>query len=219
MLLPFARQLNGTFYTITGISVHRSHMSAKLDRNVISVIDIPEKVLIFINGPLECVNHFFLEELASQAARREVGIVTGLSLDYRARILHSGLMSKADGTPVDPFAGQLLPDVSDWFHLQAVREVEAISSHFFAIKRELLTDSGALSAVNADRTERFLAEISRHAAAAQLKILVTPFAIASFAYFDTAYTFAAAHASRRPIPANANLVSFLQAAHPTHCSG
>lgn len=217
ILLPDATRFGVSFYSVAGISVRRGD-SSELDPaykervvrpRVITLADVPEEVLVFINRPLEGINHFFLEELASQAARADVGLVTGLSVDYKGRILHSGLMASTSSRLVDPFSGRMFSDVFDWTYFRSVREVEGISDHFFALKRELLMRSGGLSAVRADKMDQLISKILTYTKALQLRALVTPFAIASFACTEATYLSPVSADSRHSRPVNPNLLSFI----------
>src|SRR4051794_39881014 len=46
-----------------------------------SITQIPASVFIFINRPLETLNHLFFDELAKTALRPECGVATGVSAD------------------------------------------------------------------------------------------------------------------------------------------
>lgn len=225
VLLPEAHRLGAAFYNIEGISVHRGDAACKqaqvaggvlghtqpiVSSRIITLSDITEDILLFINGPLESVSHFFLEELSAQAARPDVALVSGLSLDEKGHILHSGLMSSGGGDLVDPFAGTKLSAVSDWLHFRTARQVEAITGHAFAIRRELLARHGGLPAIQVNTPDRLISDVCGSAAAAGLKVLVTPFAIASFACLEPAcYMAPHRRLGRRP-SVSENLVSFLR---------
>jgi len=121
--------------------------------------EMPEDIFVFINRPVETLNHRFFEELAAQAMRTDCGLVTGISLDRTGRVLH------------EPFAGihfsqhELLRDIL------VVRLVDAISGDFFAVKRAQIVSLGGLEpACRASMSE--LANNSR--------VLVTPYAVATF---------------------------------------
>ena len=95
-----------------------------------SLDEMPEDIFVFINRPVETLNHRFFEELAAQAMRTDCGLVTGISLDRTGRVLH------------EPFAGihfsqhELLRDIL------VVRLVDAISGDFFALKRAQIVSLG-----------------------------------------------------------------------------
>ncbi|HLH03259.1 MAG TPA: hypothetical protein VKX25_10840 [Bryobacteraceae bacterium] len=126
---------------------------------------IRENVVIFINGPLESVNHSFLEELAGQALRPDVGLVTGIALDRQGRILSSGLRRNAKGELQDAFVGLRFADPDLPRESSVVRSADAIVPYFFAVRRD------QLSALQSGTTI---------AAASGLRTLVTPYAIATF---------------------------------------
>jgi hypothetical protein len=124
-----------------------------------------EDVLIFVHGPLDTVNHWFIEELASQALRADCRAVTGISLDRNGRILHAGLRRKTDGGLSDAFAGMYFADKHLPSELSVVRSAEAISKLFFAVKRERLDPHEDAEVIT--RSD-------------ELKLLVTPYAVATF---------------------------------------
>jgi hypothetical protein len=118
--------------------------------------EMPEDVFVFINRPVETLNHTFFEELAAQAMRTDCGLVTGISLDRKGRVLHGA------------FAGihfsqqELLRDIL------VVRSVASISGDFFALKRAQLVSLGGLHGV------RDASRVSNS------RLLVTPYAVATF---------------------------------------
>jgi hypothetical protein len=118
--------------------------------------EMPEDVFVFINRPVETLNHTFFEELAAQAMRKDCGLVTGISLDRSGRVLHGA------------FAGihfsrhELLRDIL------VVRSVDSISGDFFALKRAQLLSLGGLH----DIRDASMVPNSR--------VLVTPYAVATF---------------------------------------
>lgn len=118
--------------------------------------EMPEDVFVFINRPVETLNHTFFKELAAQAMRKDCDLVTGISLDRTGRVLHGA------------FAGihfsqhELLRDIL------VVRSVEWMSGDFFALKRAQLVSLGGLDAF------RGASMMSNSRA------LVTPYAVATF---------------------------------------
>ncbi|HMJ63624.1 MAG TPA: hypothetical protein VK493_17765, partial [Bryobacteraceae bacterium] len=123
----------------------------------------PEDIFVFINRPVETLNHRFFEELAAQAMRTDCGLVTGISLDRTGRILH------------DPFAGihfsqhELLRDIL------VVRSVDAISGEFFALKRAQLLLLGGLEAVRGATMPQLMGRLASNS-----RVLATPYAVATF---------------------------------------
>ena len=124
-----------------------------------------EDVFIFINRPLDTVNHSFVDELAAQAMRADCGLVTGIALDRTGRILHSGVL----------FSQGELPR-----NLSIVRSVEEISDEFFAVKRSQLVALGGLEAVSSAQMPGVVKRFVGLAHSADLRILVTPYAVATF---------------------------------------
>jgi hypothetical protein len=124
-----------------------------------SLDEMPEDIFVFINRPVETLNHRFFEELAAQAMRTDCGLVTGISLDRTGRVLH------------EPFAGihfsqhELLRDIL------VVRLVDAISGDFFAVKRAQIVSLGGLEAA----CRASMSELANNT-----RVLVTPYAVATF---------------------------------------
>ncbi|HEY7211654.1 MAG TPA: hypothetical protein VH477_15375 [Bryobacteraceae bacterium] len=142
----------------------RAALAPLIDARQVTVYDatpagVTEDVYIFINRPLDTVNHFFLDELAAQALREECGIVTGISLDRKGRILHSGLRRDTTGRLTDSFTGLSFRAADLPNELNVVRSVDAISDEFFAVRRGISPQL----ARTGDRS-----------------VLVTPYAVATF---------------------------------------
>lgn len=118
--------------------------------------EMPEDIFVFINRPVETLNHTFFEELAAQAMRTDCDLATGISLDRMGRVLHGA------------FAGihfsqhELLRDIL------VVRSVHSISGDFFAMKRAQVISLGGLHAAGGGRM------------VSTLRALVTPYAVATF---------------------------------------
>jgi len=111
----------------------------------------PADVCVFINRPLETLNHSFFEELAAQALREECGLVTGLSV---------------------PSA------------LDVIKVVETIPADFFAVRREHLAAVGGVSSMQMPELVR---KLVTHAHQRGLRVIVTPFAVASFHSVEPAH--------------------------------
>jgi hypothetical protein len=144
-----------------------------------SLAEMPEDVFIFINRPLETVNHFFLEELADQAMRQDCGLVTGISLDRTSRILHSGF--RRDGERiVDEFAGFRFSEGELLRKLSVVHSVDAISDEFFAVKRHQIEALGGFKTIFSTRMPEVVTGFIHLARSENTRILVTPYSIATF---------------------------------------
>jgi glycosyltransferase involved in cell wall biosynthesis len=141
--------------------------------------ELKEDVFVFINRPLETVNHLFFEELTAQALRSDCGLVTGISIDNR-RTVHSGLIGGPAGDLVDPFATLSFNHHAYLPQLSAVRAVEAISDEFFAVRREHLASVGGLGAISANYMPRLAQLLADNAHDRDLQVVVTPYAVATF---------------------------------------
>jgi len=105
----------------------------------------PADVFVFINRPLETLNHSFFEELTAQALREECGVVTGISVPSQ---------------------------------FDVIKAVETIPPDFFAVRREHLAAAGGVT--NASSSQTLLDKLTTNAHERGLRVLVTPFAVASF---------------------------------------
>jgi hypothetical protein len=147
---------------------------------LLTLSQIKAHVFVFINRPLETLNHCFFEELATQALRPECGLVAGISSDCDRRALHTGFIYTPSGNLVDPFVRIDSSHPSYLGQLHAVRTVETISDEFFAVRRELLAPVGGLSGVASDQMPRLAYKLVEQAHRRCLRVLVTPYAIATF---------------------------------------
>ncbi len=144
-----------------------------------SMTELREDLFVFINRPVQTVNHCFFEELAVHAMRNDVGVVTGISIDGDSRIVHTGFILGPGGELLDPFAGIRFPTIADNPQLGTVRLVAAISDEFFAVARRHLAAVGGLGIISADCMPRLVNALRLNARAQGLKVLVTPYAVAT----------------------------------------
>jgi len=179
-----------------------------------SLSEIPGDVFVFINRPIEGVNHAFFDELAAQAMRPECGLVTGISLDSDSRTAHTGLIGGRDGELMDPFAGITFSHHGYMGQLSVIRSVEAIGDYFFAVRREHLSDVGGLGAVSGAHMPRLVHRLIGNARKNGLLILVTPYAVATFAG-EVPATAIEPLESNRPsgVSINPNLMAFQHLEH------
>jgi hypothetical protein len=147
---------------------------------LLTLNDIPAEVLIFVNRPLESLNHLFFDELTAQAVRKECGLVTGISVDVEKRVLQSGFVSSMEGHLVDPCVGFEFSQVTHLDLMNVTRSVETISDHFFAVRHEYLAAVGGLSAVSTGQMPQLVHKLVTNANREGLRVIVTPFSVASF---------------------------------------
>jgi hypothetical protein len=146
-----------------------------------------------------------------QALRPDVGIVSGLAVDARGNILHSGLWATAEGSLVDAFSGLPLTSVSKKPHCRSAHQVEAVGEHFFAIRRELLVALGGMPLIRTDGMESLALKAVEYARSASLKVIVTPYAIASCNCLEPFVPLNSELVSwRKSIFINPNLISYRQ---------
>ncbi|MGH9420023.1 MAG: hypothetical protein ACRD3J_08625, partial [Thermoanaerobaculia bacterium] len=164
---------NTRVYELLGSGVSLLDSSAP-PHTLRSLDEMPEDLFVFINRPLETLNHVFFEELASQGMRKDCGLVTGIALDRAGRILHSA--SKT----VDAFAGIHFSQNDLLRDLRVVRSVDTISDEFFAVKRAQLEAVGGLATVCSARMPQLVRRLANLAQSGNSRVLVTPYAVATF---------------------------------------
>ncbi|HEX4168706.1 MAG TPA: glycosyltransferase [Bryobacteraceae bacterium] len=135
-------------------------------RPIRNLSEVPADVFIFLNRPLDTVSHFFFDELAAQALREDCGLVTGIGLNRDGRILHSNIQ----------FSQGELPR-----NFGVVRSVKEITDEFFAVKRSQIITQGVVSSTHMRQVVKRLAELAH---AANMRVLVTPYAVATFDIAD-----------------------------------
>lgn len=190
-----------TIYELLGCAV------TSAAKRIWSFEDIAESVILFINRPLETVNHSFFEELVSQALREDCGLVTGISVDA-GRVVHSGLVRDVRGALLDPFVRLKFPHDGYLGQLSVVREVETISDEFFAVRREHLVSVGGLGCVSASFMPRLVEQLTRHAHLNGLRVLATPYAVATFEGVKPVGRPAVREDEARAVRLNPNFASF-----------
>ncbi len=145
-----------------------------------SLADLRGDLFVFINGPLESLNHLFFEELVAQGMREDCGLVNGISLDSRNRILATGFVLTADHELLDPYVGSEFPKHSYMGQLNVVRSIDACPETFFAVRREHLAAIGGLDALCSSHPESVAKRLGKNAIEKGLRILSTPYAVAAF---------------------------------------
>lgn len=141
--------------------------------------DIAAPVVIFLNTPIDAVNHHFLEELASQCERPDCGMVTGVLADRDSRMISGGLEVRGDRTVIDPARGLGISSLGYMGRFKVVRAVPCIAPHYFAVRRDLLAELGGIARIPADSLDRLTGELTALCHRKGLKILFTPYAIAT----------------------------------------
>jgi glycosyltransferase involved in cell wall biosynthesis len=146
----------------------------------LTLSDLRGDIFVFINGPLECLSHLFFEEVTAQLSRADCGMVTGMALDWQNKTLPTGYLQIDDEKVTDPYAGVQIPNHGYMGQASVVREVQACSGLFFAVRRELLEDIGGVAAMTSFDMHRLGSLLARNVHEKGLAILYTPYAVASF---------------------------------------
>ncbi len=141
--------------------------------------ELQSDVTIVVGAALDGVSHHFLQELVTQALRDDCGIVGGMVVGADGRIVSAGLVALSDGTLLNPFEG--LPSQEPGYMGQAkvVRAVAAIESQVYAFRTSRLAEVSGLALVTEDTLAELSAALGRSAHTAGLKVLYTPYAVAT----------------------------------------
>jgi glycosyltransferase involved in cell wall biosynthesis len=172
-----AGQLAVNLYELLDCAVFEEQGS----RSFYSLTQLPDDVFVFINGPLESLNHLFFEELAAQCLRDDCGLVTGIAVDHQNRIIATGFLRTAENEFIDPYVGARFPNRSYMGLLNVVRSLDACPATFFAISRQQLADVGGLGVLGSPDTHFLVRSLAQNAHNKGLRIISTPYAIATFA--------------------------------------
>ena len=161
-----ARGHSLVFYEMLhGMAAH-DPFAARTDfpRYVRTAGEIASPVCLFINRPFAAVNAFFIEALYKEVIKDDCGIVSGIAVNLRRQVIASG---KAF-------------DIASLFETEGLaHEVPVASSAFFAVGRELLVAAGGLSILSPSDMQRAAVRLSEEAQRQGLRILQTPWAVAT----------------------------------------
>jgi hypothetical protein len=166
-----------SFFEVILSAVHPAELSDT--GALMTVEDLQSDVTIVVACGIDSVNHQFLEELAAQALREDCGIVGGTVLSADRTVLTAGLASLSDGTLVNPFEGMVLDAPGYMGQARVLRRVSSISPHVFAFRTSRLLDVNGLASISEDRLSDLCGALVRSAHATGLKVLHTPYAVAT----------------------------------------
>jgi hypothetical protein len=172
------------------------------------VTDLQSDVTIVVNCGIDSVNHQFLEELAAQALREDCGVVGGTMLCADGTVLTAGLACLSDGTHVNPFEGLSLQEPGYMGQARVVRSVSSIGPHVFAFRTSRLLDVNGLAGISEDRLSDVCGALVRSAHGAGLRVLHTPYAIATLRSHVKMFHPRQGEAAPRDLTINRNLENF-----------
>ena len=178
---------------------------------LMTVEDLQSDVTIVVSSGIDCVNHHFLEELAVQAVRHDCGVVGGTILGADSVVLTAGLACLSDGTYVNPFEGLPLHAPGYMGQARVVRSVPSIAPHAFAFRTLRLLELNGLATISEDSLDEMCASLVRSAHAAGLKVLHTPYAVATLRNPKKAYYPRQDEQPPRNLMVNPNLEGFSSA--------
>ena len=198
------------FFELVFSNVYRTDSNDSLP--LLTVEDLESDVTVVVSYGIDSVNHYFLEELTSQALREECGIVGGTILNVRGAVLTAGLGCLSNGTYVNLFEGLAPQDPGYMGLARVVRAVPAIGPHVFAFRTERLLELTGLASLNEDSLSEVCDALVDTAHARGLKVLHTPWAIATLRRATPAYQHRSRHLPRRELMFSRNLETYLTAA-------
>jgi len=173
------------FFEMTFSAVHPADSPAS------SALMIPEDlesdVTIVVNCGVDAVNHHFLDELTAQALRDDCGVVGGTIVNSGGTVVTAGLACLSDGTHINPFEGLTLHAPGYMGLAKVVRRVASIAPHVFAFRTSRLRDVNGLAALSEDSLGNLCSSLVRSAHIAGLKVLHTPYAIATLRSITASY--------------------------------
>jgi hypothetical protein len=175
---------------------------------LMTVEDLESDVTIVVGCGIDGVNHHFLVELAAQALRDDCGIVGGTVLRPDGRILTAGLACLSDDTQINPFDGLAFKELGYMGLAKVVREVSSIGPQVFAFRTSRLLDVTGLAGISEDSLSDVCAALVRSAHAKRLKVLHTPYAVATMRTALKPYHPRRCEATPRHLMVNRNLESF-----------
>ena len=184
------------------------HDLGRTDRGALMTIDdLDSDVTIVVNCGIDVVNHHFIEELSAQALRDDCGIVGGTVVGADGKIVTAGLVCLNDGTLLNPFQGMDLRDPGYMGQAKVVRQVSSVAPHVFAIRTRRLDDAGGLASLAEDSLGLVCDSLIKSAHSAKLKVLHTPYAIATMRRRGETYCPRQGDAPEKPM-LNPNLETF-----------
>ena len=199
-----------TFFEVVLSAVH--HADLPDTSALMTVEDLQSDVTIVVSSGIDSVNHQFLEELSAQALREDCGVVGGTMLCAEGTVLTAGLACLSDGTVVNPFEGLALHDPGYMGQARVVRRVSSIGPHVFAFRTLRLLELNGLACISEDRLSDVCGALVRSAHATGLKVLHTPYAIATLRSRVRVFHPRQSEAAPRDLAINRNLEGFSSAA-------
>jgi hypothetical protein len=169
--------------------------------------DLDAEVLVFLNGPVECFNHAFFEELSKCAKRRDCGLAGPLVLDPDGNILSAGALCGSGGAVRDPFRGLPFFTTAHMDLSKLMRPVASISTRCFAVSKSRLLTAGALEPISADDLPKLCERLVMAAHGSGAKVLYNPNAVLTASDFDPAPALSVCLDARAP-RLNPNIESF-----------
>jgi hypothetical protein len=194
------------FFEVVLSGVHPADQPEK--GALMTVEDLQSDVTIVVSCGIDSVNDQFLEELAAQALREDCGLVGGTMLCAEGTVLTAGLACLSDGTHVNPFEGLAAQEPGYMGHARVVRSVSSIGPHVFAFRTSRLLDLNGLASVSEDSLGDLCGALVRSAHATGLKVLHTPYAIATLRSQVRTFHPQQSEAAPRDLMINRNLENF-----------
>jgi hypothetical protein len=143
--------------------------------------DLEGDVVVVVNAPVEYVSHAFFEVLNGCAQREDCGLAGPLLLGSDGKILSAGLLCTRNDELLDPFSGCSFASPGYMGLAKVTRAVATVSPHCFAVSKKRLGEIAGFQAVREDALASVCEMLARAAQADGLKVLYSPYAVASVA--------------------------------------
>jgi len=143
--IDYLASLDGDHSNITVINHNQPFNYSEL--NNIGVKAASGDFLVFLNNDIEVIDGDWLNELISQAARPDIGVVGALLLFPDDTIQHAGVAVGVGGVAAHSFSGWD-PDSNEFAEYNHSRRVSAVTGACMAMRREVFTSVGGFDEEN-----------------------------------------------------------------------
>jgi len=111
--------------------------------------------------------------------RGDCGMVSGLLVDERGTLLSGPMEMRPDNVSLNPSRGESLSSLGYMGRFKVVRSVACVAPSYFAVRTAVMREWGPLSLLNASFPARFTQSLVALCHKKDLKVLFTPYAIAT----------------------------------------
>jgi hypothetical protein len=150
----------------------------------------------------------FNSQGATRALRDDCGVVGATVLNIEGTVVTAGLACMNEGTYLNPFDGLALLDPGYMGLARVVRAVPSIGSQVFAFRTSRLSEVNGLASLSEDSLSEVCTALVQTAHRWGLKVIHTPWAIASLRSAASSYAPRQGEGPPRRLMLNPNLEQF-----------